>query len=150
MNTRIHVQLCEDPPGLNPPCMRLKCLCWLSTWPGDPSGRLATIDSGSPFSIIPPRLWQSGRSQIDFAGGEVTRNCRTICGLSGGSLPCEFGWLHVMLADRYLAFSDWLRIPAKLATGDDVPLVLGMAGFLDTYEVALNKNGESYVVVPGF
>ena len=149
MNTRIEIGLCEDPPALNPPCLRFKCLCWVSTWPGDPSGRLATIDTGSPFCIIPSGLWRDGRSEIDFAGGEVTANCRTIRGLSGGSMPCEFGWLHVMLADAQPSFSDWLRVPAKLAMSNDVPLVLGVAGLLDTYEVSLNEGGRCHIVVPG-
>jgi hypothetical protein len=64
-------------------------------------------------------------------------------------MPCEFGWLYLILADVRGSFSDWLRVPAKLAMTNEVPLVLGVAGFLDTYEVALNRDGESYVVLPG-
>ena len=86
---------------------------------------------------------------IEFAGPNVTSNCRSIRGLSGGGLPCEFGWLHIMLSDARPSFSDWLRVPAKLAMSNDVPLILGVAGLLDTYEVALNEDGRCHIVVPG-
>ncbi len=109
----------------------------------------AVIDTGAPFSIVPFAMWKDGRSMIEFAGPNVSPNCRTIRGLSGGGLPCEFGWLHVMLSDAQLSFSDWLRIPAKLAMTDAVPLILGVAGLLDTYEVVLNRSDGSYVVAPG-
>ena len=127
--------------------MRFCCRVLLQT-AGD--ARLeAVIDTGAPFSIVPLAMWKNGRSMIAFAGQNVSPNCRTIRGLSGGSLPCEFGWLHIILSDTRPSFSDWLRMPAKLAMTDAVPLVLGVAGFLDTYEVALNRDGESCVVVPG-
>jgi hypothetical protein len=149
VNTKVRIELVEDPPGLRPPVVRLRCLCWLSTPLEDPRGRLALIDTGAPFSIVPLGLWRGATGLVEPAGADVTPNCRTIRGVSGGSMPCEFGWLYLILADVRGSFSDWLRVPAKLAMTNEVPLVLGVAGFLDTYEVALNRDGESYVVLPG-
>ncbi len=109
----------------------------------------ALIDTGAPFSVIPFGMWKDGRSGIEFAGPNVTSNCKSIRGISGGSLSCEFGWLHIMLSDTQPSFSCWLRVPAKLAKTDAVPLILGVAGFLDTYRLTLNEDGSSHVVVPG-
>ena len=109
----------------------------------------ALIDTGAPFSVIPFGMWKDGRSAIEFAGPNATSNCKSIRGISGGSLPCEFGWLHIMLSDTQPSFSRWLRVPAKLAKTDGIPLILGVAGFLDTYRFTLNEDGSSYVVVPG-
>ena len=147
MNTRVRIDLREHPRGKTPPTMRFFCRVFLQT-AGD-AHLEALIDTGAPFSIVPFAMWKDGRSMIGLAGPNVSPNCRTICGLSGGSLPCEFGRLHVILSDTQPSFSDWLRIPAKLAMTDAMPLILGVAGFLDTYEVALNRDSESYVVVPG-
>jgi hypothetical protein len=72
-----------------------------------------------------------------------------IRGISGGELPCKFGRVRIMLADTQPAFSDWLEVRAKLAEADTVPLVLGVADFLDTFEVVLNRHGVSYMTVPG-
>ncbi len=64
-------------------------------------------------------------------------------------MPCRLARIHVMLADATPSHSAWLQVPAHLAETNAVPLVLGFAGLLDTYEVALNRNGESYIIVPG-
>ncbi len=64
-------------------------------------------------------------------------------------MPCRLARLCVMVFDTTPSRSAWLTVPAQLADTDAVPPILGVAGFLDTYEVALNRDGESYVVVPG-
>ncbi len=145
MNRTIQIESFEWPRGKTPPCMRFVCRSFLATCPERPL--LAVIDTGAPFSIIPRALWKDGTSRIEFA--PEARDWEIIHGIGGGSESCEFGRLHVMLADERTSLSGWLRIPAQLAKTDAVPLVLGVAGFLDTYRLTLNEDGSSYVVVPG-
>lgn len=125
--------------------MRFMCRTVLATLPGVRFHAL--IDTGAPFAIIPWALWKDGVSRIEFAEGRS--DWKTIRGIAGGREPCEFGRIHIMLTDTKPSFSDWLEIPAQLAKTDDVPLILGVAGLLDTYGVTLNEGGESHIVVPG-
>jgi len=106
----------------------------------------AVIDTGSTFSILPRRLWRDNEF-VDLA--PAAPGMQSIRGISGGELPCKFGHVRVMLADTEPTFSDWLEVPAKLAEADTVPLILGVAGFLDRYELVLNSDGASYIAVPG-
>lgn len=41
-----------------------------------------------------------------------------------------------------------MRIPAKLALTDSVPLVLGVAEVLDKYEVVLNSKEGCHIRIP--
>ncbi len=125
--------------------MRFVCRSFLATCPERPL--LAVIDTGAPFSVIPWALWKDGTSRIEFV--PEASDWEIIHGIGGGSESCEFGRLHVMLVDEAPSLSGWLRIPAQLVKTDAVPLILGVAGLLDTYEVALNRDGESYIIVPG-
>ena len=84
---------------------------------------------------------------IEFLGEDP--DWRNVRGVAGGGVPCEFGRIHVMLADTTSARSGWLSVPAQLARSDNVPLILGVAGLLDTYEVSLNADGRCHIVVPG-
>lgn len=125
--------------------MRFVCRTFPATCPERPL--LAVIDTGAPFSIIPWALWKGGASGIEFLADAP--DWHVIHGIGGGSESSEFGRLHVMLADEKPSLSAWLGIPAQLAKTNAVPLVLGVAGLLDTYEVSLNEAGESYIAVPG-
>ena len=125
--------------------MRFVCRSFLATCPERPL--LAVIDTGAPFSIIPWALWKDAASRIEFL--PYATDWHVIHGIGGGIEPCGFGRLHVMLADGGSSLSGWLGIPAQLAKTDAVPLVLGVAGLLDTYEVALNEDGRCHIVVPG-
>ncbi|MBM4041501.1 MAG: hypothetical protein FJ290_23615 [Planctomycetes bacterium] len=125
---------------------RLVCRAYVKGLPAIVTPRLAVVDTGAPFSIVPRALWQDN----DFVRLEPgTSELQAIRGLSGGQLPCRFGRVSVMLADTGPTFSAWFDLPAKLADADTMPLILGVAGFLDRFEVVLNRNGMSYITVPG-
>jgi hypothetical protein len=125
---------------------RLVCRAYVKGLPASVTPRLAVVDTGAPFSIVPRALWQEN----DFVRLESgTSELQAIRGLSGGQLPCRFGRVGIMLADTGPTFSAWFDLPAKLANVDTVPLILGVAGFLDRFEVVLNRDGVSFITVPG-
>ncbi len=130
---------------MQPPSLRFTCRVRLSTLPG--VSATALIDTGAPLTLLPRQAWEHSASDIEFLA--TPSGWRTIHGLGGGSVPCRLARIHVMLVDPTPSFSAWLRVPVQLAETNAVPLILGVAGLLDTYEVALNRGGESYVVVPG-
>ena len=142
---RIEIRFRELPPGKRPPSMRFVCMIFLSTLPDRPFN--AVIDTGAPFSIVPWNLWRDGAAMIESLGDYP--DWRNIRGIAGGGVPCEFGRIGVMLADATPARSGWLSVSAQLARSDHVPLILGVAGFLDTYELVLNRDGAGYIVVAG-
>jgi hypothetical protein len=106
------------------------------------------IDTGAAFSIMPWWIWKDNLAQTTFETGFP--DWKTIRGIAGGKLPCRFGKTHVSLADTDGSRSAWLAIPVQLATTSNrLPLLLGVAGFLDTHELVLNRDGASHIVVPG-
>jgi hypothetical protein len=142
---KIRIERREYPEGMRPPSLRFTCQVRLSTIPGIPA--TALIDTGAPLTLLPRQAWERSESDIEFLA--TPSGWRAIRGLGGASVPCRLAQIHIMLADSTPSHSTWLRVPAQLAETNAVPLILGVAGFLDTYEVALNRDGESYVVVPG-
>jgi len=143
--TRIRIELREQPAGMHPPCTRFWCQAVLSTFPRAKFD--AIVDTGAPLTLLPRQLWERSESDIDLPA--TPPEWMAIRGLGGASVPSRLARIHVMLVDPTPSRSTWFRAPAQLAETNDVPLILGVAGFLDTYEVALNSDSESYVLVPG-
>ncbi len=125
---------------------RFVCHAFVLNLPRNFTSKQALVDTGAPFSILPRRFWW-GNEFVDLEPGAA--GVRRISGVSGGELPCRFGWARIMLADTAPRFSDWLEVRAKLAETDSVPLILGVADLLDRYEVVLNSDRASYITVPG-
>ena len=123
---KIRIERREYPEGMRPPSLRFTCQVRLSTIPGIPA--TALIDTGAPLTLLPRQVWERGESDIEFLA--TPSGWRAIRGLGGGSVPCRLAQIHI-------------------AETNAVPLILGVAGFLDTYEVVLNRDGKSYIVVPG-
>ncbi len=123
---------------------RFRSYVYFESAPDDRNGRRAIIDTGAPFSIIPRSFWQK-KEYVIFENRIPELN--TITSITGEKKPCCFGWVRLILADNKPSFSDWIKIPAKLAYTDDIPILLGVSGLLDTHKLVLN-GPLSYLVVP--
>lgn len=142
---KIRIERREYPEGMHPPSLRFTCQVRLSTLPG--VSATALVDTGAPLTLLPRQVWERSESDIEFLA--TSSGWSAIRGLGGASVPCRLARIHIMLADPTPSHSAWLRVPAQLAETNAVPVILGVAGFLDTYEVILNRDGESHIVVPG-
>ena len=153
MDTRVNIYRRELPRGKRPPSVRFVCITCLETVPD--VSYWALVDTGASFSIVPSDLWEKEDSKIDFVEGHNWNYIYGITDRQDGTgkedrrVPCKLGWLHIKLADRRGSRSAPLTIRALLAGSNAVPLILGVADFLDAYRVTLNEEGDSYIVVPG-
>lgn len=94
--------------------------------------RLAILDTGAPFSVIPTTLWSSLRVRHLFASP-----LRGIVPKLSASVPAHLALVETVITDEYRV-SPTLQVAALLVDAPDVPLILGWAGCLDQAKLLLD------------
>lgn len=102
----------------------------------------AIIDTGSPISIIPPRVWATSKVKIlkdyKITGLVDKEECR---------LPVSFGELTCCLLDEE-NITDEFPIKADLAYTDELPIILGFSDLLDEIVIHIDcKSDFAYLEV---
>jgi hypothetical protein len=102
----------------------------------------AIIDTGSPISIIPPRVWATSKVRVlkdyKITGLVDKEECK---------LPVSFSELTCRLLDEENITGD-LSIKADLAYTDELPIILGFSDLLDEIVIHIDcKNDLAYLEV---
>jgi hypothetical protein len=110
--------------------------CFARLWFREPGGwsteRLAIVDTGAPFSVIPSTVWQP-LMMHDLGPSQL----RGIVPQTSASLPARLAHIVGVLTDEDQV-SPPLELTALLVEAPNVPLILGWSGCLDRAKVVLD------------
>jgi len=103
----------------------------------------AIIDTGAHTSVLPEKIWRRVEKDV-FSEQEIKGvNPKPEC-----SIPALLARITCMLHDDRGNHSKSLLIPTFLAESNEVPLILGFAGLLATFEVMFNYLIQSAYLSP--
>lgn len=105
---------------------------WFRQSPGWSAERLAIVDTGAPFSVIPSTVWQPLAITELFS-----THLRGIIPKVAASLPARLAQVSCVLTDEQ-GVSPVLTLTALLVEAPDVPLILGWSGCLDRAKLVLD------------
>ncbi len=130
MSTKIRLVFQVFPPDpqdpLSVPVVRLMGRAFFKTWDGYTHPFMAIIDTGSPTSVIPFRIW--ARCAVERLGEDKILGFvdKEECAIS-----VTAGYITCVLYDEEHNQSGELRIRADLAATSEVPFIIGFKDVLE-------------------
>ncbi len=148
MSTKIRLIFQSLPPdpqnALSVPVIRLLGRAFFKTWDGYTLPFTAIIDTGSPTSVIPFRIW--ARCAVETLGEDKIFGFvdKEECAISVTS-----GYVTCVLYDEEHNQSGDLRIRADLAATSEVPFILGFHDVLERGRLVCDyRQGEAFLEIP--
>ncbi|MBI1925089.1 hypothetical protein HYR99_12675 [Candidatus Poribacteria bacterium] len=100
------------------------------------------IDTGGAFSVLPPDLWRDLEVTIEekrtwLQGVNRQQRCR---------IAASLGTVKFRLIDIDGGMTDELEVIAYLVKRAEVPIIFGMADFLEKYQLQLDhRSGKAFL-----
>ena len=103
------------------PFIRLMAYVRFATLDGFTDIYRAIVDTGSPVSVVPFRIW--ARCSVNLFGPD---RLASFSGKSECEIPVQAGEVNLVIQDEYGNQTDKLTVRADLCDTSEVPLILGM------------------------